>query len=219
MVTRALTQERSLARFQGVLSRGQKIGAEDAGREDSETTVVTPRGDLWGRGGSEITRAALPQWQCPVPCGQAQHLPKGPHLGYSSHIWLGLFVLLFIISAVNLEHHHLHIGLRGPTSFLSAGGLLHWVIPLMLGLRTLLWASLVAQPIKNPPEIWETWVQSLGWAPGEGNGYPFQYSCLENSMDRGAWQAIVHGVAKNRTRLSDFHFNALLRTPYTLMSY
>lgn len=78
---------------------GQKIGAEDAGREDSETTVVTPRGDLWGRGGSEITRAAWPQWQCPVPCGQAQHLPKGPRLGYSSHIRLGLFVLLFIISA------------------------------------------------------------------------------------------------------------------------
>ena len=38
---------------------------------------------------------------------------------------------------------------------------------------------------------------------GEGNGNPLQYSCLENSMDRGAWQATVHGVAKSRTRLSD----------------
>ena len=38
--------------------------------------------------------------------------------------------------------------------------------------------------------------------PGEGNGHPLQYSCLENSMDRGAWQATVHGVAKSRTRLS-----------------
>ena len=36
-----------------------------------------------------------------------------------------------------------------------------------------------------------------GRSPGEGNGYPLQYSCLENSMDRGAWWAIVHGVAKN----------------------
>ena len=35
--------------------------------------------------------------------------------------------------------------------------------------------------------------------------YPFQYSCLENSMNRGAWQAIVHGVAKSQTQLSDFH--------------
>ena len=39
---------------------------------------------------------------------------------------------------------------------------------------------------------------------GEGNGTPLQYSCLENPMDRGAWWAAVHGVAKSRTRLSDF---------------
>ena len=48
---------------------------------------------------------------------------------------------------------------------------------------------------------------------GEGNGTPLQYSCLENPMDRGAWWAAVHGVAKSRTRLSDFtltfHFQAL----------
>ena len=42
----------------------------------------------------------------------------------------------------------------------------------------------------------------LGRFPGEGNGSPVQYSCLENSMDRGAWRAIVHGCAKNRTQLS-----------------
>ena len=50
---------------------------------------------------------------------------------------------------------------------------------------------------------------------GEGNGTPLQYSCLENSMDGGAWWAAVHGVAKSRTRLSDFtftfHFPALER--------
>ena len=47
----------------------------------------------------------------------------------------------------------------------------------------------------------------------EGNGTPLQYSCLENPIDEGAWQAAVHGVAKSRTRLSDFtftfHFHAL----------
>ena len=43
----------------------------------------------------------------------------------------------------------------------------------------------------------------LGSSPGDGNGNPLKYSCLENSMDRGAWRAIVHGVAKNQTRLSD----------------
>ena len=41
----------------------------------------------------------------------------------------------------------------------------------------------------------------LGRSPGEGNGNPFQYSCLENPMDRGAWQATVHGVTKNQTWL------------------
>jgi len=41
---------------------------------------------------------------------------------------------------------------------------------------------------------------------GEGNGTPLQYSCLENPMDRGAWWAAVHGIAKSRTRLSDFTF-------------
>ena len=53
----------------------------------------------------------------------------------------------------------------------------------------------------------------LGGASGEGNGTPLQYSCLENPMDGGAWGAAVHGVAKSRTRLSDFtftfHFHAL----------
>ena len=44
---------------------------------------------------------------------------------------------------------------------------------------------------------------------GEGNGTPLQYSCLENPMDRGAWWAAVHGVARSQTRLSDFTFTFL----------
>ena len=47
-------------------------------------------------------------------------------------------------------------------------------------------------------------IPGLGRSPGEGNGSPLQHSCLENPMDGGAWQATVHGVAKSRTRLSDF---------------
>ena len=47
----------------------------------------------------------------------------------------------------------------------------------------------MAQLVKNPPAIWETRVQSLGWedSPGEGNDYPLQYSGLENSMDYSPW--------------------------------
>ena len=61
--------------------------------------------------------------------------------------------------------------------------------------------SLVAQTVKasaynagDPGSI-----PGLGRSPGEGNGNPLQYSCLENPMDRGAWQATVHGVAKSQT--------------------
>ena len=76
----------------------------------------------------------------------------------------------------------------------------------------------MAQLVKNLAAMWDTWVQSLGWEdpmqklgsyPAEGNGYLIQYSGLENSMDRGTWQATVHGVAKSRKQLSDF--NCLLR--------
>ena len=42
-------------------------------------------------------------------------------------------------------------------------------------------------------------VPGWGRSPGEGNGYPLQYSCLENSVDEGAWQATVHAVTKSRT--------------------
>ena len=44
-------------------------------------------------------------------------------------------------------------------------------------------------------------IPGLGRSPGEGNGNPLQYSCLDNSMDRGAWWAAVHGVAKSWRRL------------------
>ena len=48
-----------------------------------------------------------------------------------------------------------------------------------------------------------------GRSPGEGNDNSFQYSCLENPMEGGAWQATVHGVTKSWTRLSDFTFSGL----------
>ena len=62
------------------------------------------------------------------------------------------------------------------------------------------WASLVAQLVKNLPTMRVTWVLGLGRSPGERKGYPLQYSGLEISMD-----CTVHGIAKSRTQLSDFH--------------
>ena len=61
--------------------------------------------------------------------------------------------------------------------------------------------------VKNTPaKAWNTRdsgsIPGSGRYPGRGNGNPLQYSCLENPMDRGAWQATVHGVAKSWTRLN-----------------
>ena len=69
--------------------------------------------------------------------------------------------------------------------------------------------SLVTQMVKNLPAMQETRFQSLGQGDpyGEENGYPPQYSCLEKSIDRGAWWDTVYEVAKSRTQLSDEHFS------------
>ena len=58
--------------------------------------------------------------------------------------------------------------------------------------------------VMNLPAMQDTWVGSLDWEdpPGEGNGYPLQYSGLENSTD-----CIVHGVTMSLTQLSDFHLD------------
>ena len=67
-------------------------------------------------------------------------------------------------------------------------------------------------------------IPESGRSPGEGNGNPLQHSCLENLMDGGAWQATVHGVAKNWTRLSNFmiqkklNFKSRLDLPYINMN-
>ena len=69
--------------------------------------------------------------------------------------------------------------------------------------------------MKNLSEMQETgFYPGLGRSSAEGNGYLLQYSCLENSMDRGAWQVTVHGVTKSQTQLSNyhFHFQTLSRT-------
>ena len=57
-----------------------------------------------------------------------------------------------------------------------------------------------------------------GRSPGEGNGNPFQYSCIENSMHGGAWWATVHGVAKSRTGLSNFIHGSSYNTSNTFFN-
>ena len=65
-----------------------------------------------------------------------------------------------------------------------------------------MWASLVAQTVKNPPEMWETWVQSLGWEHPLEEGMATHSSILawRIPMDKGAWQATVHGRSQRISR-------------------
>ena len=90
-----------------------------------------------------------------------------------------------------IEHRNFFLAVIPPNSHIGC-------------LLSVLGVSLIVQLVKNLPAMWETQVRSLGLgrSPGERNGYPLQYSGLENSMD-----CIVHGVAKSGTRLSDFHFH------------
>ena len=82
-----------------------------------------------------------------------------------------------------------------------------YILSLSIYTRT----SLVAQMVKNLP-VSARGIRDLssipgsGRFPGEGNGNPLHYSCLENPMDGGVWWAAVHGVAKSQIRLSDFTF-------------
>ena len=66
------------------------------------------------------------------------------------------------------------------------------------------WSSLVPQMVKNPPSMWETWVQSLGWEDPLKEGMAIHSSTLAwyNPMDRGTWLAMVHKVDKSQTQLN-----------------
>ena len=60
-------------------------------------------------------------------------------------------------------------------------------------------------------------ISELGRSHGKGNSYTLQYFGLENSMDRGAWQATVHGVTKGWTQLSNFHFQVQVQLTFPIM--
>ena len=74
------------------------------------------------------------------------------------------------------------------------------------------WATQVVLLVRKPPasagDIDLGLIPGLGRSPGEGNGNPLWYSCWENPMNKGTWQATVYGVAKNRTRLKQISSQA-----------
>ena len=137
-------------------------------------------------------------------------LTKGNTL---SHIQFGIvsnFFLLFWISLKTVLRKHFALLTSVPTVLLSRVWW-DWKENLALGfvqlscLRTLLQGSEVKASACSVGDLGS--IPGSGRSPGEGNGNPLQYSCLENPMDRGIWWATVHGVTKSRTRLSDFTYS------------
>ena len=111
--------------------------------------------------------------------GHFKEKPSGDYLNWSWTIWLFHGTPFLLERMTNHNAMILQISVFS-RHFLENGGFL------------------VVQMLKNLPAMQETGVQSLGRkdSPREGNGNPLQDSCLENSMDRGAWPATVHGVTK-----------------------
>ena len=116
----------------------------------------------------------------------------------SESIWpyssCGQFSLLFCLSEDNaLEDFLRFLGSHSSHSQLCISFFSGFLLP-----SVPCWTFLVAQAVKNLPANAGDQGLIPGWgrAPGEGNSYPLQYSCLKNPMDRGAWQATVHGVAE-----------------------
>ena len=94
-------------------------------------------------------------------------------------------------------------------SFLKIFFFLMWtVFKVFIEFVTIL---LLAQMVKTACNAGDSgWIPGWGRSPGEGTSHPLQYSCLESSMDIGAWGALVHGVTKRQTHLSGSHFHLLL---------
>ena len=147
-------------------------------------------------------------WLLAIPWAAAHQAP--PSMGFSrQEYWSGVPLPSPFYLQVLTKHQH-HPGTcqkcksSGPTPPPLDQKLGRWgpEIPVFI---SPLEDSLIAQSEENLPASAgdQVSIPGSGRYPGEGNGNPLQYSCLENSMDRGAWWATVHGVAKSGTQLSD----------------
>ena len=166
-------------------------------------------------GSSRLPRGSvIVQLRAAFPPGRwaAMHMPSGPESGHFPSICLFL---------CNQTRHHLSRVLREkhdqPVINFTAS-LCQCILNYMVGafIPLLLYSekkryttdsvdfvdgSVVKNPLANAGDMGS--VPELGRYSGEEKGYPLQYSCLENPMDRGAWKAIIHVVTKSRTPLSD----------------
>ena len=140
---------------------------------------------------------------CAFPQGvnSPHHPPKKP----KSRMWRA-----YLISYLPFLIHNFHSHSENQASTICHLSV-HCIFPDYIhnGFRRVIYyTSLVAQRIKNPPAVWETWVRSLGWEDPLEKGKPTHSSIL-------AWRTpwTIHRVTKSQTQLSDFHFHTLDRSP------
>ena len=151
-------------------------------------------------------RIQIPGW----PIGRTLTLGRGLFLGPYHQIWgsRGLEVIPqqshnqgFSVASVQLEPPSKQEGQRGLP---HTGDTTYLQVP--ASTSRCLAAALVAQTVKNLPEVDPDSIPGSGRSPGEQNGCPLPDPCLENPMDRGARQATVRGVAKSQAPLSNYPF-------------
>ena len=146
---------------------------------------------------------------------EGDNLPAGPHCTAQTRTSCGFWVMTFglserkrILVPQHLDFHQPLTGeIRHRFLFIQKK---RWFF---FSQASLYRASQVTLVVKNLPasagDLRDTGaIHESGGCPGGGHGSPLQYSCLENPMDRGAWRAIDHWVAKSRTRLKRFSVHA-----------
>ena len=138
---------------------------------------------------------------------------------YSCHVAATAFPLIAITNILKmLTMHQVLCRVLLWISCIFSSFILFFSTPLVRFIYLL--ASLVAHMVKNLPAMQEAGsIPGSGRSPGEENGNPLQYSSLENPMDRGAWWATVHRVAKSWTWLSDEHIFSLATEPLSNYSF
>ena len=117
-----------------------------------------------------------------------------------AHYWLQIKWKSSWFTDLKVAWNRIPLSKRGFRSYFTSPAKLGCIILRQTNLP--FGAPLVAQMVRNPPAMWETWVWSMGWEDPLEEGMATHSSVLY-PMDRGAWQVTVHGVAKSGTRLSD----------------
>ena len=130
-----------------------------------------------------------------------QSATQSAHMIASSHSLQGSFRVVSILKMQKQRHREVRFLAQNPGALSGAEPKFEPDVVKLHGLEFVAGGTDGKESDCNAGDLGS--IPESGRSPGEGNGNPLQYSCLENFMDRGAWQATVHETAKSWTQLSD----------------